>query len=103
MCPGAGVNKLRSDPHPTPCLADRAFEDIADTEFTSDLLHIDRLALIRKTRIAGDNEEPPDAGERSSDFLDHPVGEIVLFGIAAHVLERQYCNRRLVGQRQWLG
>ena len=38
------------------------------------------------------------------DVLDHAVGEILLLGIAAHVLERQHGDRRLVGQWQcWCG
>ena len=38
--------------------------------------------------------------ERGDDLLDHAVGEIFLLRVAAHVLERQHRDRRLVGQRQ---
>src|SRR4051794_9110082 len=38
--------------------------------------------------------------KRGDDLFDHPVGEIFLFRVAAHVLERQYRYRRLVGQRE---
>ncbi len=31
------------------------------TEVAADLLHIDRLAFVRKTRIAGDHKQPADA------------------------------------------
>jgi hypothetical protein len=44
------------------------------------LLHIDRLALLRKAGIAGDDEEPGDARERGDDFVDHAVGEILFSG-----------------------
>ena len=32
------------------------------------------------------------------DLVRHPVREVVLFGIAAHVYERQNCDRRPIGQ-----
>jgi hypothetical protein len=56
--------------------------------------------LYVKLEIAGDDEEPPDAGERSNDLLDHAVGEIFLIGVAAHIGERHYRDRRLVGKRR---
>src|SRR6516165_410843 len=59
------------------------------------------LALVGETRIAGDHEQPANARERSDDLLDHPVCEIVLIGIAAHIGERQHCDRGLVGQREY--
>jgi len=93
-----GVNQLRGDAHPVPALADRAFEDIADAEFAADLLHVDRLALVGEGRIPGDDEEPANTGEGRNDLLDHPVDEIFLLRVAAHVGERQHRDRRLVGR-----
>src|SRR5208282_2751657 len=58
-------------------------EHIADAEFAADLLHLDYLALVGEGRIAGDDEEPPDARQRGDDLLDHAVGEIFLLRIAA--------------------
>jgi hypothetical protein len=81
-----------------PRLAPRAFEDIAHTQLTPDLLHVDQLAFVSKTRIAGDHEEPADSRERGDDFLDHAVGEILLLRVAAHIGERQHRDRRLVGE-----
>jgi len=75
----------------------RAFQNVADAEFAADALHIYRLALIGKARIAGDDEQPADAAERGDDLLDHAVGEIFLLRVARHVLERQHRDRRLVG------
>jgi len=57
------------------------------------------LPFVRKTRIAGDDEQPPYARECGDDLLDHAVGEIFLLGVAAHILEGQDGDRRLVGQR----
>src|SRR5216684_6136691 len=105
MRAGQGIDQLRGDAHSLARLAHRTFEHIPDTELAPDLLHIDRLAFVGETRIAGDDEEPADAGESGDDLLYHAVGEILLLRIAAHIGEGQYRNRRLVGERQdrWLG
>src|SRR6516164_3645613 len=99
MRPGQRVDQLRRDAHPSAGFAHRAFEHIADTELSADLLHLDRLAFVRKARIAGDHEEPADAGERGNDLLNHAVGEIFLLRVTAQIGEGQYRDRRLV--RQW--
>jgi hypothetical protein len=52
--------------------------------------------LYVKGRIAGDDEKPADAGECRDDLLDHPVSEIFLIRIAAHIGERQHRDRWLV-------
>jgi hypothetical protein len=70
----------------------------AHAEFAADLLHIDGVAFVRKTRIAGDDEQSTNAGERGDDLLDHPVDEIFLLGVAAQIGEGQHCDRRFVGQ-----
>ncbi len=94
------VNQLCGDPHPAASFAHRAFEHIADTQFATDLLHIDRLALVNEGRIAGDDKEPADAGECGDDLLDHAVGEILLLRVAADIGKGQHRDRRLVGERQ---
>src|SRR6516162_2960076 len=101
MRPGFGIDQLPGNADPVAALAHRAFKDIAHAEFATDLLHIDSLSFVREGRIAGDDKEPADARERGDNFLDHAVGEIFLLWITAHVLERQYRDRRLVGQREW--
>ena len=50
--------------------------------------------------MARDHEQPLDAREARDDVLDHPIGEIVLRRIAAHVLKRQHRDGRLFGQRE---
>jgi hypothetical protein len=54
---GASINKLRRDAHPITGLAHAAFEHIAHAEFPSDLLHIDRAALVGEAGVARDDEE----------------------------------------------
>src|SRR5207244_3814797 len=100
MSAGFRIDQLPSDAHPAAAFAHRAFEHIAHAHFTADLLHIDRLSLVREARIARDHEEPADARQGRDDLLDHAVHEIFLFRVAAHVLERQHRDRRLVGQWQ---
>src|SRR6516164_5225710 len=91
-----GVDQLRGDAYATARFAHRTFKHVADTQFAADPLHVGGLTFVDKARIARDDEEPADAGERGDDLLDHAVGEIFLPWIIAHVLERQYGDRRLV-------
>src|SRR5215469_8512889 len=58
MCAGFSVDQLRGYPETTAGFAHRTFEHIAHAELAPDLLHIDRLALVRETRIPGDDEKP---------------------------------------------
>src|SRR6516225_9402645 len=62
--------------------------------------HIWRFALVDEGGIARDDEEAADARKSGRDVLDHAVGEILLFGIAAHIREGQDSDRRLVGERK---
>jgi hypothetical protein len=100
MRPTGRVDQLRSDADAVAGFAHRAFQNIADAQFATDLLYVDGLALVGKARIAGDDEEPADAGEGGDDFLDHAVGEILLLGVGTHIGERQHRDRRLIGERQ---
>src|SRR5205085_4596303 len=93
-----GFHQLRGYAEPASALPDGTFKDVADTEFTANLLHIDGSAFVRERRVPGDDEEPSNARQCRDDFLDHAVCEIFLLGITAHILERQYGNRWLVGE-----
>src|SRR5262249_10297997 len=52
--------------------------------------------LEGEARISRDHEQRFEPRQRGDDLLDHPVGKVLLLWIAAHVLERQYGDRRLV-------
>src|SRR5262249_46745234 len=95
-----GIDELSSDPHTVRCFAYTAFKHVPRPQLTPDLLHINRAALVGEARIASDHEQRPEARKRRDDLLDYPVCKILLFGVTTHVLERQYRNRRLVGQRE---
>ena len=95
-----GVDQLCGDANPAVGLAHAAFEHVPHAELACHLANVDRFALVGKGRIAGDDKEPALTGQAGDDVLGQPVGEVFLFGIAAHVLKWQYRDRRLVGQRQ---
>src|SRR5262245_54298502 len=78
-------------------LAHGPLKDIAYAKSASDLLDIDGSTLEGKARISSDHEQPFEPRKRRRDLLNHPVREILLLGIAAHVLERQHGDGRLVG------
>src|SRR6516225_2436232 len=93
-------DQLRADAHPPTALSDRAFQNVAHAQLATDLLYVDRLALVGEGAVASDHEKPSDAAECRNYLLDHAVGEILLLGVAGQVLERQHRNRRFVWQRQ---
>src|SRR5215469_8900072 len=103
MRPANRVDQLCGDAHPVSILSHRAFEHIADAKLPADLLYTDRFALVRKARIARDDKQPTDARQRSNDLFDDPIGEVLLLLVAAHILERQHGDRRLVWKRQGRG
>ncbi len=97
---GRAVDELAGDAHPVRRLAHAAFEDVAHPQLAADLFYIDRPALVGEAGVPGDDEQPAHARQRRDDVFHHAIGEILLLRVAAHVLERQNRNRRLVGNRQ---
>ena len=93
-----GIDELRGDANARAHPANAAFEHIAHAELAADLLHVDRAALVGEGRVARDDEQMPVAGQPGDDVLDHPVGEELLLGIRAHVLEGQDRDRGPVGK-----
>ena len=93
-----GVDQLTGHPNGVGGLAHAAFENVADPELSGHIAHVDRLALVGKGGVARDHEEPWLMRQAGDDVFGEPVGEILLIGVAAHVLERQHRDRGLVGQ-----
>ena len=91
------IDQLACDANLSCRLAHRPLKDIAHAELASDLLYVDGLAFEGEARIARDDEQPFETRERGDDFLNHPIGKILLLGIAGHVLEGKHRNGRLVG------
>src|SRR5215510_10987490 len=91
------INQLSCDANLVRRLVHRPFEDVAHAERTPDLLDIGGSALEREARIASDDEQRFELRERGDDLLNHPVGKILLLGLAAYVLEREHGDGGLVG------
>src|SRR5215470_8180962 len=96
MRAGIRVNQLSRDADAIAALTYRTLEHVTHTQFPTNPFHVYCLALVGEGRIAGDYEQPTDAGQRGDDLLDHPVGKIILLGIAAQIEERQDRDRRLI-------
>ena len=101
--PAVGVDELSGDAHAAGGFAHAALQHVAHAELARDLPHVDRLALVGEGGIARDHEEPLLPRKAGDDVLGQAVRKVILIGIAAHVLERQHRDRRLVRQRQRLG
>ena len=99
---GAGdrVDELRADAQPVAAAAHAAFEHVADAKLARDLAHIDSAVLVDEGGVAGDDEQPSDAGKPGDQILGNAVGKIVLIRVAAHIGERQHRDRGAIGQRQ---
>jgi hypothetical protein len=85
-----GLDQLRSDTDAVAGFAQAAFEHIAHTQLTADLLHIDRLAFVGEARITGDDEQRRIARQCGDHVLGDAVSEVFLLRVAAHILERQH-------------
>src|SRR5258708_6690837 len=96
------INQLPRDAQAVPGLADGALKHVANAKLATDLLDIDGFSLVGEAGIAGDDEQPFHSRQRSRDILDHAVGEIFLFRIAAHVLKRQHGDGGFVGEHEGL-
>ena len=87
---GRRVDQLSGDAHPVAGFAHAAFEHVAHAQLARDLLHVNGLALVGEGGVASDDKEPRRARDCRRDLLDHAIDEILLLGIAGHVLERQH-------------
>src|SRR6185295_19243942 len=82
------VDELTGDADALAGLAHAPLEQKSYSEFLRRLLHPDRLALVGENGIAGDNAKPGDLGQVSDNVLGEAIREILLLGVAAHVVER---------------
>ncbi|MET4790193.1 AcrR family transcriptional regulator [Bradyrhizobium japonicum] len=64
---------------------------------------MNRAPLVGEGRIAGDHHEPALLRQRGENVLADPVAEIVLRGIAAHVLEGEHRDRRAIRHGAYRG
>ena len=93
-----GIDHLRGDADAAAVLAHASLHQIAHAQRAGDLLHVDRHAPVGEAGMARDDEQPFDARQSGDDVLDHAVGEIGLFRIAAEIGEGQHRDGRFVRQ-----
>src|SRR5215203_4907507 len=94
MTAGGAIDQLARDPDTLAGLANAAFEDELYPQLGGNLLQFDRPALVGKAGIAAYHEQAADLGQVGDDVLGDAVREEFLAGIVAHVVERQYGDRR---------
>ena len=70
-----GFDELHVDAHAVFRALHAAFEYVAHVEFSSDLLEIDRLALVGEGRRAADDEGAGDAREVGDQALGQAIGQ----------------------------
>ena len=90
LCSAPGIHQARGNPQPTCRLPDTAFKRVAHTQFCCHLPHIHGFALVGEGGVAGDDGETLEAAQSRDDVFDNTIGEIVLFRIAAQILEGQH-------------
>jgi hypothetical protein len=94
----AGVDQLGGYPDPIRCLTHTPLEHVAHAQLFCHFADINRFAFECEAGIAGDNEEPALLGQTGNDVFCEAVGEVILFRVTAHVLERQHGDGGFVGQ-----
>ena len=92
-----GVDQLRGDAHARRHPAHAAFDEVAHAKFAPRADHVDIGSAEARRGIARHHMHLPEARELGDDVLGDAVGEILLFGIAAHVGERQHGDGRSSG------
>ena len=103
MVPGFAIDQLRRDPHPIAGAPDAAFDHVTHAQLARHLADVHGRTLVGERRAARNHKKLAVARQVGDDVLGDPIGEIFLFGIAAHIGERQHRYRRLLGHtaREW--
>jgi hypothetical protein len=86
------VYQLRGNPDPGPAPANAALENIAHAELLRGFANVDRACFVNEARIARDDPKPVEFRQSGDDVFDEAVAEILLLGVAAHVLKGQNGN-----------
>src|SRR5260370_42205002 len=100
MCTSRCVNELACDTNSSTSFSDATFENVTNPQFSTHLLNLNRLSLVREGRVTGDDEQGFEARQSGDDVLDDAISKVLLLWIARHVLEGQHGNRRLIRKRK---
>ena len=87
------VDQLDGDAHAVVVLAHTAFDDVAHPQLPSHLGDVYRAVLVDEGRVACDHRQAGNAREVGDQILGQPIGEVLLHGICAQVVERQNRDR----------
>jgi hypothetical protein len=88
-----GVDELHIDAHAIAAALYAALDDIADVQLAPNCLHVEQLAFVGKRRISGDYDAASYARKIGREALSDSVDEMLRFGIATQVGERQHDHR----------
>jgi hypothetical protein len=80
-----GVDELRRNSHSITSSSHAALQEVANAQFTGDLLRVRGLAFESQDRVARDNREIGEAAEGRNEILGDTVAEILLLRILAPV------------------
>ena len=94
MAAGRGVDELHIDAHAIAAVLNAAFEDIANIQVAADRLHVERLALVSESRVAGDHDGAAETREIGREALRDAVDEMLLLRVAADICEGQNDDRK---------
>src|SRR5688572_17044846 len=93
------VDQLGGDANPVPGLSNTAFQSELDTELAAYVGDTECLSLEDERRVARDDEQPRSLAEVGDDILCNAITEVLLIGIAAHVVEGKNDDRWFF--REW--
>ena len=88
VSPGRGVDQLGSDTRALGRGLQAAFKHVADAKVAPDLADIDRLVLVGRGRVAGDDEEVSKAGQIGDDVLRDPARKALFSWVAAEIFSK---------------
>ena len=97
MSTGLGVDELRRDAEAVVGALYTALEHVTYTELTSKLADVHRLALEAKAGVAREHTQVACPRQLSQDVFGQALAKIVLFRIAAQIVEGEDRDRRDLG------
>src|SRR4029077_10624989 len=84
-----GIDQLHVDPKEVATTLHRPFEHVADVQLTSEPHYVDCLTFEVERGVARNHERAIDPRQVGGQALGHAIAEVVFFGIASDVCERE--------------
>ena len=96
LAAGTCIDQLHRQAQPLTGPTHAALDDIADSQFATELLRPDRFAFEGEAGTTIHDNDRRDAAQRRRQILDKAVSEIFIIALGAEIVERQDRNGRLV-------